>query len=419
MKGPHRRSGPPAFRSLRRKMAFSHGLMLAVIVLLLGGGAYRVLATTLDRNATATVRDAAQSQADRIGEAGRAQPPLDNDRPSAAAIRVAVFTPDGRVLGEGTDVPPWVRPHGSPVVTVTALGERVRLATVPVVVGGSRLATVVAAQPLAPQDRLLARLRLLFVIGGIAAAAISVAAGWLLADRAARPVRRAYEAQAGFAADASHELRTPLAYVRMGVEAMAERDATLGSEVLREVDYLASLTDRLLALARTDSGLVPGSTPIDVAEACRRAVKRSEVTGGISGDVHAVGRCIGLGDAVSLEAAIDALLENVARHGGGQATVMCRHEANRVRVDISDRGPGIPATHRKRVFERFYRVDEARTHENGSAGLGLSLARSLVEAQAGRMWLEETPGGGLTVRIDLAAAPTSLAAPVAEEGLPR
>ena len=200
---------------------------------------------------------------------------------------------------------------------------------------------------------------------------------------------------------------------------MAERDATLGSEVLREVDYLASLTDRLLVLARTDSGLVPGSTPIDVAEACRRAVKRSEVTGGISGDVHAVGRCIRLGDAVSLEAAIDALLENVARHGGGQATVMCRHEANRVRVDISDRGPGIPATHRKRVFERFYRVDEARTHENGSAGLGLSLARSLVEAQAGRMWLEETPGGGLTVRIDLAAAPTSLAAPVAEEGLPR
>jgi hypothetical protein len=73
-------------------------------------------------------------------------------------------------------------------------------------------------------------------------------------------------------------------------------------------------------------------------------------------------------------------------------------------MEVADHGSGIPADRRERVFDRFYRGDPARTHQDGGAGLGLALARSLIEAQKGRLWLCDTPGGGLTVVVELAAA---------------
>jgi signal transduction histidine kinase len=289
------------------------------------------------------------------------------------------------------------------VVTVAILGERVRLATSKVSSDGVLLGTVVAARSLAPEDRLLGRFRLLLWVGGLVAGALSLAAGWVLAGRAARPVRRAYEAQAGFAADASHELRTPLAYVRTGVEALAERDPELGRGVLEEVDYLTSLTNRLLTLARADAGSAEANEqPVDIALVCRHAVRRGEGTLPLHVAVDPGGSPIATGDPISLEAAVDAVLENVARHGGGEAIVSCRTAGDRIRISVADHGPGMSPEHRARAFDRFFRADQARTH-TGGAGLGLSLARSLVESRGGRMWLSETPGGGLTTVIDLPA----------------
>ncbi len=83
----------------------------------------------------------------------------------------------------------------------------------------------------------MSRVRLFFLLGGGAAVAASLGAGWWFAARAVRPVQRAYVALACFAADASHELRAPLASIRSGVEVLAERDPHLGAEVLSEVDY--------------------------------------------------------------------------------------------------------------------------------------------------------------------------------------
>jgi signal transduction histidine kinase len=392
-----------AFRVLRRRIALSHGLVLALIVVALGSVAYWLTARELDQTATVAVVSAAQTEADRIIDAGKAEAAADEDRPSAAAIRVAVYGPDGRPLAEARGVPGWLRPRAAPVVTISILGERVRLATAKATSGGVPLGTVVTAQSLAPEDRLLARFRLLLGVGGLAAVALSMAAGWVLAGRAARPVRRAYEAQAGFAADAAHELRTPLASVRIGVEALAERDSELGREVLEEVDYLTSLTNRLLALARADVGSAGArGQPVDVALVCRHAVRRGEGTLAlrVGVDPDPAGSPIARGDPLSLEAALDAVLENVARHGGGEAVVSCRVSGDRVRISVADHGPGMSPDHRARAFDRFFRADQARTH-TGSVGLGLSLARSLVESQGGRMWLTETQGGGVTTVIDL------------------
>lgn len=396
---------PKMFRSLRVRMALSHAAVLALILLVLGGAGDMLLARQLNRAASASVMNAAEIEADRITETGRVTAPADNDVPSSSAIRIALFLPDGGALGERDEVPAWLHPQSVRLTTIRAVGEDVRLVTIPVVVQGHPLATVVAGRSLAPEHRLLDRVRLLLALGGLVGLVGSLVAGWVLAGRAVRPIRRAYEAQATFAADASHEFRTPLAFIRSAAEVMAQRDPELGGDVLGEVEYLTHLTGRLLELARAEWGAVrPPLGPVDVMETCREAVRRSERALGVRVQLPPPEPVFATADPLAMQAALDALLENVARHGGGEATISLRRRGGRVVVRVVDHGPGMSPDHLESAFERFYRADPSRSREGGGAGLGLAVARSLIQAQMGRLWLEPTPGGGLTAAIELHVA---------------
>jgi len=273
----------------------------------------------------------------------------------------------------------------------------------------------VAERSLVSERTLVHRVRVLLVLGGIAAVLASMMAGWLLAGRASRPVKRAYEAQASFAADASHELRTPLAFIRSGVEVLAEDDpprsssrrAELGGEVLSEIDNLSGLAERLLLLARADRGGLRLSTqPVDLGDVCRSSVKRASVARGLRIDVRSVNGVRAVADPVATGAVIDVLLENVAVHGGGRAELTCEVEDGRAVVSVSDHGPGLDNTDRAAAFDRFFRADPARARDTGGTGLGLAIAKSLVEAQHGSIWLEPTDGGGATVRVALPLSAT-------------
>ena len=173
--------------------------------------------------------------------------------------------------------------------------------------------------------------------------------------------------------------------------------------MLSEVDHLTGLSQRLLQLARADRGqLQLDRTPIDLAATCRSAVHRSSVAHGNHLNSHGADPLIVPADRIALEAVLDAVLENVARHGGGEAEIRWDLDgAHEAVVTIEDHGPGMTAGAHHRAFERFFRADPSRTRDTGGAGLGLALARALVEAQRGRMWLEPTPGGGLTASIAL------------------
>jgi signal transduction histidine kinase len=319
-----------------------------------------------------------------------------------------VFRSDGSIVGESTDVPVWLRPQDARVVTRSVFGEPVRLVTLTARLPSGERATVVAGRSLEPEQQLLSRVRLLLLAGGLLAVAASMVAGWFLAGRALRPVRRAYEAQANFAADASHELRTPLAFVRSGVEVLADHDPELGADVLSEVDYLTDLTNRLLTLARADDvALALHPVPLDLLPICRRSVERNERVHGVHIDVRAAPPApdpVALADPVSIEAVMDAVLENVARHGGGNADLSVGRVDGRVRLMVADHGPGLTPDQREMAFDRFFRADQSRARELGGSGLGLALARELVRAQRGRMWLDETPGGGVTAVVELPAA---------------
>jgi signal transduction histidine kinase len=389
-------------------MALSHGAVLAAIVVVLGGVGYVLLAQNQARQATANLTAAAAQQADRVGEGGSASAPPDDDTPSSSATRVAVFHPDGSVVGESADVPGWLRPQRAATVIVSVAGEEVQLVTLPARFPGGGRALVVAGRSLEPEDQLLDRVRWLLLAGGLLAVAASMVAGWFLAGRALRPVRRAYEAQANFAADASHELRTPLAFVRSGVEVLADHDPELGADVLSEVDYLTGLTERLLTLARADdASLALRPVYVQLLPLCRRSVERNERVHGVRIDVRdegGAGDVVAHADPVTLEAVVDAVLENVARHGGGAADLSVARIDGHARLTFADHGPGMAPEQRAAAFDRFFRADPSRAREQGGAGLGLALARELLAAQRGRMWLEATPGGGVTAVVELPTA---------------
>ena len=392
------------FRSLRLRLAVSFavvslvilGLFTVLVLVLLGRG--------LDHRATDQLEAEAKAQVQRIEEGGPLEPPGDVDVPSASAIQIAVY-PDGSSAaagdpGEGT--PSWLSPYPSTVTDLRVAEEHVRVITMPAVVDGTQVAQVVVGRSLEPEEGLVDRVRSLFLWGGLVVLGASALAGWWWAGRAVEPVERAYEAQAGFAADASHELRTPLAFIRAGVETLTGADPALGAEVLDEVDYLTALSQRLLQLARADrGGLALERLPVNLGEACRRAARRSAASSATTLSLDGPDELFAAGDPVAFEAALDAVLENVSRHGGGAAEILWGSADGQAVVRVVDHGRGIPADLHDRAFERFFRVDPSRARGTGGAGLGLALARSLIDAQDGRIHLEPTPGGGVTATIEL------------------
>jgi signal transduction histidine kinase len=394
------------FRSLRARLTFSHALVFAVTLAGLGLVLQLVLTRNLDASATSELLTAARAQASRIERAAQVLPPFDSDVPSAASLQMAVFAEPGDVyVGEPSEALPWLRHYPADTTDLTVSGERVRVVAVPAIVDGRTVAWVVAGRSLAAEDGVAHRVRSLLLGGGALAILASLAAGWWLAGRAVRPVERAYEAQAGFAADASHELRTPLTFIRSGVEVLAERDPELGRDVLSEVDYLTGLTQRLLVLARAERGAVTLERgPVDVAAICRSAARRSEGAHATTLSLEGPDALIASGDRVGTEAALDAVLENVKIHGGGTAELCWRAIGTEAVLSVADHGPGLAPEAADRAFERFFRADPSRTRETGGAGLGLALARAMVEAEGGRMWVEATSGGGLTAKVALPLA---------------
>jgi signal transduction histidine kinase len=394
------------FRSLRLRLAVSYAFVTLVILGVLGTLVLVLLSRNLDHGATDQLVAQAAAQVERIEEGGPLEPPGDVDSPSASTIDVAVYpTGDPNPVGEAKENPTWLQAYPTRVTDLTVAGEHVRVVTMSATIGGRTVAVVVAGRSLQTEAAVIDRVRSLILWGGLLALAVSIAAGWWWAGRAVEPVRRAYEAQAGFAADASHELRSPLTFIRAGVETLAERNPELGADVLAEVDYLTGVSQRLLQLARADrGGLELERSPVRLASACRSAARRSAEGSGMRVTSAGDDEVIVSADRIALETALDAVLENVGRHGGGDAEIGWERRDGRAVITVQDHGPGIPPELHHRAFERFFRADPSRARDTGGAGLGLALARSLVEAQSGRMWLEPTPGGGVTAKISLPVA---------------
>jgi len=229
-----------------------------------------------------------------------------------------------------------------------------------------------------------------------------------------------------FTADASHELRTPLAVVRgIGELGLAETRTpveykeAIGS-MLEEVDHLTRLVDTLLQLARGDAGTVRLSPErVDLADLARGVVTSLGVLAEERRQRFRVDASVAvpvLADRLVLRDAIANVVDNALKYGPAESAidVTVQRDGAQAMLTIADEGPGIPAEHRARIFDRFYRVDEGRSREMGGTGLGLAIAKWAVEANGGTIALVSSAHRGATFRIALPVAGMVAARPYSE-----
>lgn len=341
-------------------------------------------------------------------------------------------------------------PEGFSEQKLEDLGKTLEL-TQAVSLPGADEAIVRVAKSLGPTEEALEELRGTFLRLGVVALLVSAALAWFLAARLTRPLRRlteisgevaeddltvrvplekagsdevrtlaisfnqmldrledSFDRQRAFVADASHDLRTPLTIVRGQLDVLArnpdpspEEVARVSAVVLDAVGRMEVLVEDLLLLARSESGRSSELQRLAVGplleveregrvESERERIEIGEVTDReIEFDPEALSR------------AVSNLVDNAIRHAGPEGRVLLAAVPSEggVLITVDDDGPGIPLAERERIFDRFTRLDRARSSETGGSGLGLAIVKALVEAAGGSVACSDSPQGGARFSI--------------------
>jgi signal transduction histidine kinase len=428
------------FASVGRRLALLNVAVVVLVIAVTGAGTWLLLRESLTREADEALEDrieAAESvwEPRLEGEAAIPAPDEAEDEGeddeshhilASGDFLVFVFDGSGALVGNERDV----RIEGVPLTDavdqalsgdtdtriVEVNGERVRVRTEPVEEHGEVVGAIQAVRSERQHDAELRLVGLASLIGIGAGVLIALPAGLFLSRRAMRPIDAAFRHQRAFVADASHELRTPLTVLRANAEMVRrlpdpepaevrdEMDAMLG-----EIDTMSRLVDDLLAMARLDdaAGAVT-LEPVDLhkaTEAAARALRPKAEANDVAIALDVPRHLVAIATRAMVEQILRILLDNAVTytHPGDAVTVSATRDAGRVRVCVTDHGPGIDPADQPRVFDRFYRTDPARARHTGGSGLGLAIARSLTRALGGEIALESVPGAGTTVCVTLPA----------------
>lgn len=249
-------------------------------------------------------------------------------------------------------------------------------------------------------------------IGTLARAFNDMAAELAETDRARRDL----------VANVSHELRTPITALQAKLENLIDGVEPPDPETLRtmlaQVERLGRLVQQLLDLSRLESGTLPlDRREFDVAPMLELAVRESRLHASdvrLTVKVEPPELCLDA-DAERLHQVVANLVENAVRHSppGGEVVVRARAIERGVRFEVVDHGPGIPDGEASRVFERFYRADTARSSDHGGAGLGLAIARWIVDLHGGEIHSERGQSDGCRMVFEI---PESHAGPESQVG---
>ena len=246
---------------------------------------------------------------------------------------------------------------------------------------------------------------------------IATVVGYIMSGRAIIPLRQAYEKQRQFAADASHELRTPLSVVMASAD-LLDNDPSITSPFLKqviaderdEVKKMTKLVGDLLTVARSDNkALKLKIQKIDLAALIGRTLRLMQPLAGKK-DIRLLGEGLDTqagflyADEQKIKQLVLIFVDNAVKYtlDGGSVTV-CLHteEKNRIRFEVRDTGIGISKEDQERIFDRFFRVDKARSREMGGNGLGLAIAQEIVQLHHGDIHIDSEPGKGTTFTIAL------------------
>jgi two-component system, OmpR family, phosphate regulon sensor histidine kinase PhoR len=232
---------------------------------------------------------------------------------------------------------------------------------------------------------------------------------WLVLEDVSE-LRRLQRIRTEFIDNLSHELRTPLTTVSLLAETLAADAGSLPPKAAErvakievETGHLVQMVNELLDLSRIESGFAPDAVDdVDLGRLAATTVERLRLFAerhGATLEVDAPAEVPAVrGDRERIGQALLNLLHNAVKFSppGSVVAVRVTPAESEVVVAVEDHGPGIPASDLPRIFERFYKVDRARTRGTGGTGLGLSIARHVVEAHGGRIWAESVEGAGST-----------------------
>lgn len=236
------------------------------------------------------------------------------------------------------------------------------------------------------------------------------------ANRSIRPVQEAFEKQKQFIADASHELKTPLTIIGTNADVLlANKEDTIANQakwlhyIASETERMTRLTNDLLYLTEME-GMREGMVyaPFNLSEAVESVMLTMEAVLfehdlTLNYDIEP-GITVS-GSAEQLKQVTMILLDNAVKYAGADGCVMLslKRQQGEVWLAVSNTGEGIPAEHLPRIFDRFYRADASRARKQGGYGLGLAIAKSIIDAHKGRIWAKSIPGDTTTFQVALPA----------------
>ncbi|MBR4991836.1 MAG: HAMP domain-containing histidine kinase [Clostridia bacterium] len=274
--------------------------------------------------------------------------------------------------------------------------------------------TVLVFADMSSENTTLKNLLQTSAIIGVFSFLVFLAISIFLARWAVRPVAEAWLRQKQFVADASHELKTPLTVIMTNAELLqgdeyspAERK-NFSRGILTMSQQMKLLVEHMLELARSDAEQArPSMLPVDFSRLVLDSALSFEgvfVENGLTLETSADPGITVQGNQQALLQVVDILLDNARKYStpGGETTVSLRSAgAGKCRLKVSNPGPEIPAEELKKIFQRFYRMDKARSRD-GSFGLGLSIAESIVAQHKGKLWAESKNGQN-TFTVELKA----------------
>jgi heavy metal sensor kinase len=334
-------------------------------------------------------------------------------------------------------------------------GRTARVLTRPLTVEGQVVGVVQVGNSFDSVQSTLREVRDILLLGLVVVLVVAVLGGFLLGGRALSPIRRvsatarriaetgdygqrlpprrnpdevgelvgtfnaliervqaSLEQQQRFLADTSHELRTPLTVIRANLSFLwRETDPETRADCLREAETEAARMSRLvtdlLLLGQSESAAFLQRAPLDLAAVLQDVAEQARARGdGRPVELSPLEPVVIRADADRIRQMLWNLVENALRYTPAEAPIRLslRRTAGFAEVSVADEGPGIPAEHLPRIFERFYRVDSARSRASGGSGLGLAIVRHIAEAHGGEVSAQSEPGRGSTFRVRLPLA---------------
>ncbi|WP_341715589.1 HAMP domain-containing sensor histidine kinase [Micromonospora sp. FIMYZ51] len=409
-------TGPEAMTPgrLRRRLTIAFVLVAGVSAGVLAGGSYLPLRQA---RYDASLHAAAADARYQLVLAGQFLPLTE---PHRTALLTS-FEGSGRhvvlVAGQSwPSHPAYAPPLGEQLRRTVAAGQlgyqrstgRPRL----LVVGGRIPGSTAELYVITGEDDLateLDQLRTALVAGWVLVVLLAAAVGHTLARRTLEPMRRANRArerERRFTADVAHELRTPVTALVAAASLLREHldwlpaDARRAGELLlTDVVRLRGLVEDLMEISRLDAGQESVAvTDVDASALLHAIVAARGWQHRVAVDAEPVRLRT---DPRRLERVLGNLIANAVQHGAGAVRAAVARSGERVAFEVSDQGPGIPAEHLPRLFDRFHKVDPAR----GGSGLGLAIAQENARLLGGRLTVRSTPGTGTRFRLLLPDAP--------------